>query len=489
MHSMDDNSQNIFQNLRYAPRPYQVAAFQKWQQYMQHPDQPTQLLFNMATGSGKTYLMAALILDLYLRGYRDFIFFVNSTNILEKTRDNFLSLGSSKYLFQPNIVLQNQWVRIREVASFVDSDPTAINIVFTTTQRLHADLNEPRENRLTFADLENRRVVLIGDEAHHNNAKILRAGTEKRSWEDTIEKILNLNPSAVLLEFTATMDFDNQNIYQKYAKRVLYQYSLREFRRDRCSKEVLLYTTNSNLEQRMLQALIISEYRKLVALKHHIGLKPIIMFKSRTIFENQTNLSKFKSLLTHLQPEQIATEAKSAENILRQAFRFLHDQKISYKDFCQLLQKDFAPANLLRVDGGRQIPVSFQQQINTLELPENPYRAIFAVDMLKEGWDVLNLFDIVRLYETHDPEFEKTGQPGKTTISEAQLIGRGARYCPLIFNQQVFTQRQFDNDPNNELYILEQLHYHSKRDVRYISEIKQALNQSGITEFPEDDSI
>ena len=29
----------------------------------------------------------------------------------------------------------------------------------------------------------------------------------------------------------------------------------------------------------------------------------------------------------------------------------------------------------------------------------NGIRAIFAVDMLNEGWDVLNLYDIVRLYD------------------------------------------------------------------------------------------
>ncbi len=33
---------------------------------------------------------------------------------------------------------------------------------------------------------------------------------------------------------------------------------------------------------------------------------------------------------------------------------------------------------------------------------DNEFRAVFAVDMLNEGWDVLNLFDIVRLYDTRD---------------------------------------------------------------------------------------
>jgi len=55
---------------------------------------PVHLLFHMATGSGKTVLMAANILYLYHKGYRNFIFFVNSTNIIEKTKANFLTVDS-----------------------------------------------------------------------------------------------------------------------------------------------------------------------------------------------------------------------------------------------------------------------------------------------------------------------------------------------------------------------------------------------------------
>ena len=48
--------------------------------------------------------------------------------------------------------------------------------------------------------------------------------------------------------------------------------------------------------------------------------------------------------------------------------------------------------------------------------------------MLNEGWDVLNLFDIVRLYDTRSS--------ASYTIKEAQLIGRGARYCPFLVNEE-----------------------------------------------------
>lgn len=66
--------------------------------------------------------------------------------------------------------------------------------------------------------------------------------------------------------------------------------------------------------------------------------------------------------------------------------------------------------------------------VNSLEDADNPYRAIFEVRKLDEGWDVLNLFDIVRLYETRQSGGEGISA---ATVSEAQLIGRGARTAPL----------------------------------------------------------
>ena len=92
---------------------------------------PVQLLFNMATGSGKTLIMAGLILGLYKRGYRNFIYFVNSKNIIEKTRDNFLNSGSSKYLFSSSIQIDGEKVGVREVENFSEADNNAINRTIT----------------------------------------------------------------------------------------------------------------------------------------------------------------------------------------------------------------------------------------------------------------------------------------------------------------------------------------------------------------------
>ena len=97
----------IFQNLKdgFGQRPYQKEAFGRFVYYLEdYPNRPkgvpTQLLYHMATGSGKTLVMAGLMLYLYEKGYRDFLFFVNSTNIIDKTRDNFLNAAAGKYLFE-----------------------------------------------------------------------------------------------------------------------------------------------------------------------------------------------------------------------------------------------------------------------------------------------------------------------------------------------------------------------------------------------------
>ena len=82
---------------------YQCTALERWLFYIDKYDgrpKAPHLLFHMATGSGKTVLMAALILDLYRRGYRNFLFFVNSA---DHRKENFLNPASAKHLFAPTI--------------------------------------------------------------------------------------------------------------------------------------------------------------------------------------------------------------------------------------------------------------------------------------------------------------------------------------------------------------------------------------------------
>ena len=157
-------------NSKFELREYQKEALGRFDFYFngyQKRQFPAHFLFHMATGSGKTLIMAANILYLYNLGYRNFIFFVNSTNIIEKTKDNFLNPLSGKYLFASKIKFSEKQVDIKEVQNFEVANQEDINIVFTTIQGLHTRLNNPRENSVTYDDFESKDVVLISDEAHH----------------------------------------------------------------------------------------------------------------------------------------------------------------------------------------------------------------------------------------------------------------------------------------------------------------------------------
>ena len=193
-------------NPKFELRPYQKLAFENFITFFESSNcpKPTQVLFHMATGSGKTLIMAGLMLYLYKKGYRNFLFFVNLSNIVEKTKENFLNAISSKYLFADEIVIDGERVRINQVDNFQYADKDAINICFATTQGLHMDMWFAKENGMTFDDFDEQEIVHISDEAHHLNVdtkKKLSADEETnyRSWEQTVKNLFHRNNNNVLL--------------------------------------------------------------------------------------------------------------------------------------------------------------------------------------------------------------------------------------------------------------------------------------------------
>ncbi len=164
---------------------------------------------------------------------------------------------------------------------------------------------------------------------------------------------------------------------------------------------------------------------------------------------------------------------------MKAAFDYFQTHGVTDENLILELQNDFSEERLLLVDGQNITPEK-QRLLNSLEDPANGIRAVFAVDMLNEGWDVLNLYDIVRLYDTRDAQGNK---PGKTTMQEAQLIGRGARYMPFKApdNEALPTdKRKYDGDAANPCRVVEKLHYHSAHNPRYIQELRSALIQTGL---------
>ena len=472
-------------NPEFELRPYQVAAFENFVTYFENDRMrrmPTQTLFHMATGSGKTLIMAGLMLYLYQKGYRYFLFFVNLSNIVNKTKENFLNPISSKYLFSEEIWINGERVPVREVENFQSTDENAINICFTTTQGLHTNLWLTKENSVSIDDFEGKKVVLIADEAHHLNVDLRRANSEEQksyhSWEQTVRTIFEKNRDNILLEFTATCDLENVDILREYTNKIILDYSLSRFRDDGYSKEIKTLRSDMEVEGRALQALILSQYRYKVFQSYRKYVKPVVFFKSKFVQENEKNMGRIIKMVRSLTGEQIqAVFDQSTTEIMGKAQHYFADNGISYDDLAAELRDDFSEEHCISANSDKEVETR-QIMLNTLEDKSNPYRAVFAVDKLNEGWDVLNLFDIVRLYDTRDG---RNGVPGKTTIKEAQLIGRGARYCPFkVEKDQDKFKRKYDLDADNPLRVCEELYYHCWNEPRYIVELHTALRGIGL---------
>ena len=463
-------------------RKYQEEAFQYSINYIENmaKDKQVHMLYHMATGSGKTYIMAGMILYYYKYGYRNFLFFVNQGNIVEKTKENFTNKNFAKYLFADKIVIDGENIDVKIVENFQDYDPDAINIKFTTVQQLHEDLNKTKENCTTLQDFEDIRTVLIADEAHHLNADTKKDKAEKKyeeSWENSVNNVFRANRYNVMIEFTATCDLKNENIYNKYRDKIVYNYPLLKYREDGYTKEFLnLQSTFTPLE-RTIQAMLLSQYRLKLFEKHGLIVKPTILLKSKTIAENQEFYEMFVDYIANdFSVADIDKIRKNATGIVERMFAFFKERELSDQDLVAELKQNFSEEHLIIMDSGDKNVAEKQKKVNDLENRSNPYRMIFTVDMLSEGWDVLNLFDIVRLYNTR----QGGSSISKTTIQEAQLIGRGVRYCPFrIEDSQEAYKRKYDNDPENEMRVCETLYYHSKQDSRYIEELRQALKEIG----------
>lgn len=517
-------------------RNYQVEAFSRFFYYYEKYNQktvPIHLLFNMATGSGKTLMMAGFILYLYKKGYSNFLFFVKSINIIDKTKANFLKeLNSSKYLFSKDIKLDNKIVEIKEVSNFNDVNEKNINIKFTTINGLHRDLTTIKENSITFDDFENYKIVLLADEAQNFNAstkdkqRVLLKGFEKPSWENTVKEILKQNKENILLEFTATTGVENnKDIKEKYLDKIIYKYDLKEFRKDRFSKEIKNISLDTKkYKDLMLQAMVLSQYRlKLAEKRLGIFFKPVILFKAqKTIAQSEENLKIFTKLIENLTGKEIEKlykiltkdidrgklfeDKNDTKELFEKVFKFFGKTKRDFENLAKELKRDFSQEKVLFTNDKSKDTKSLsklvkedlektQKLLNSLEDKNNLVRAIFTVNKLNEGWDVLNLFDIVRLYNTRDEKHDgnRNRTAGKTTISEVQLIGRGARYNPFSLPEKLLAsnikdekaKRKFDDNEENELRILEEFYYHAKYNHRYINELQNELINQGLRDEKE----
>ncbi|GAA7086904.1 DEAD/DEAH box helicase family protein [Helicobacter pylori] len=436
-------------------------------------------MFEMATGSGKTLVMAGLILECYKQGYQNFIFFVNSTSILEKTKLNFTDSASSKYLFSENININDENTEIKSINNLNESQTSTINIYFSTIQGLFSLFTKVKENAITIEDLKDQKLVFLADEAHHLNTETKKKlsdaeSSEKHNWESVVKLALEQNKDNLLLEFSATIP-NEKSVEDKYKNLKVITYTLKEFSEDKFCKNIYsLSYENKELETRFLGACVSSLYKELLAQHHNIeNFKPCILFKSERIEDSKENQECFNAFLENLSLLDLENFFNHSRNAFFKDTKNFFDKQHYTPNLAALLQTKFQKSVQINTNNEKELEKNMLL-LNSLEDRQNPKRVIFSVDKLNEGWDVLNLFDIVRL---------KNKASQKDTTKDAQLIGRGARYYPFSYNdlkpsQIEFYQRKFDLF--NPLSALERLDYHAIYDSEFIAKLKEKLQDLGL---------
>ncbi|WQY08060.1 DEAD/DEAH box helicase family protein [Helicobacter pylori] len=470
---------HITSNLKKELRDYQKQAIYNYLEKRQSNPTQKHFMFEMATGSGKTLVMAGLILECYKQGYQNFIFFVNSASILEKTKLNFTDSASSKYLFSENININDENTEIKSINNLNESHNGAINIYFSTIQGLFSLFTRAKENAISIEDLKDQKLVFLADEAHHLNTETKKKlndseASEKRNWESVVKLALEQNKDNLLLEFSATIPKE-KSVEEKYKNLKVATYTLKEFSEDKFCKNIYsLSYENKELETRFLGACVSSLYKELLAQHHNIeNFKPCILFKSERIEDSKKNQERFNTFLENLSPLDLENFFHYSRNAFFKAAKNFFDEKNYTPNLVAFLQTKFKKSTQINTNNEKELEKSMPL-LNSLEDRDNPKRVIFSVDKLNEGWDVLNLFDIVRL---------KNKASQKDTIKDAQLIGRGARYYPFSYNdfkpsRIEFYQRKFDF--SNPLSALERLDYHAIYDSEFIAKLKEELRELGL---------
>ena len=364
------------------------------------------ICFALATGVGKTRLMGAFIAYMY-RTNRSRHFFVLAPNltIYNKLIADFTP-GTPKYVFTgiadfvtypPEIVTGDNYEQgrgVRNEASVQqriwDSGEPHINIfnIAKITSEVRGG-NAPRIKRLSeyigqsyfeyLSALPD--LVLLMDESHRYRAA---AG---------LKAINELKP-ILGLELTATPQIE-AGTNQIAFKNVIYSYPLSEAIKDEFVKEPAVATRENfkadNYNQEELERLKLED-----GIRVHEDTKVKL-----DLYARDKDVERKKPFML-----VVATDIEHSENL----------QKLMESDaFFEGRYKGKIITVHSGAGKGKEEKDEIVEKLLTVESLENPIEVVIHVNMLKEGWDVTNLYTIVPLRAANS----------KTLVE--QSIGRGLR--------------------------------------------------------------
>lgn len=356
------------------------------------------LCFSIATGVGKTRLMGACIAYLYLqKGIRNFFVLAPNLTIYEKMIEDFGNPNYAKYVFngisefvhnRPVIITGDNYAQQGALFGEAEIRINIFNISKFNRDAASATRGKekgqlPRMKRLSeylgqsyweyLSGLDD--LVILMDEAHRYHADASR------------NAINELNP-VLGLELTATPTDEKGNPFRN----VVYEYTLAKALSDgRYVKEPAV-ATRRNFQPKGLSDREIEIIKLEDAVNLHWDTKTAIEVYART---NGVEVVKPFILVVC---RDIAHAQETAEYLRSAAF----------------FSGEFSD-KVLQIDSSTRRDDEVERQFVELEESDNGIEIVVHVNMLKEGWDVRNLYTIVPL------------RAANAAVLIEQTIGRGLR--------------------------------------------------------------
>jgi len=358
------------------------------------------LCFAIATGVGKTRLMGAFISYLYLsEGIRHFFVLAPSLTIYNKLIADFTP-NTSKYVFQgisefavnpPDIITGDNYESGRGMrGGDLFGNPDSIHINIFNISKINSEVRggkSPRIKRLSeyigqsyfdyLAGLDD--LVMLMDESHRYRAS---AG---------VRAINELNP-ILGLELTATPQVELGQRSDPF-KNVIYTYPLSSAMTDGFVKEPAV-ATRENFEAANYSAEGLEKVKLEDGVRIHEDTKVELEVYARN---NGKSIVKPFMLVV----AQDTTHANALQQVMEN------------DDFFEGRYKGKVITVHSNIRGEEKDEVV--EQLLNVENPDNSVEVVIHVNMLKEGWDVTNLYTIVPLRAANS-----------RTLVE-QSIGRGLR--------------------------------------------------------------
>jgi type III restriction enzyme len=355
------------------------------------------IAFSIATGVGKTRLMGAIVAYLYLqKGVKNFFILAPNLTIYDKLIEDFGNPAYHKYVFNGI----SEFVHNRPVVITGDNyaqqgnlfRDTEIRINIFNIAKFNSDNRGTRQGGVSLAPKIKRLseylgqsyweylsaledLVILMDEAHRYHA-------------DASKNAINELKPILGIEMTAT-PFDEKG---KQFKNIVFEYSL-------------------------AQALSDGKYVKNPAIATRKN------FQKGSLSDREVEIIKLEDAISIHQDTKTELEIYSKNNQMKlvKPFILVVCKDIAHaKEIYELINTDAFydgqyKGKVLQIDSSTKKEEDIEKQFVSLESLDNEIEIVIHVNMLKEGWDVTNLYTIVPL------------RAANAGILVEQTIGRGLR--------------------------------------------------------------